>query len=192
MGLLFNSTSRLFTRASSNGLRMASTAPAKLQLKNPSLWQTQGYIDGKWTKGSATGTFDVDDPATGDIIGSVPEMGVADVETAVKAADAAWNKWKKTTAKHRSDILMKLFRLLQDNSEDLARIITLENGKPLADAKGEVAYGSSYFEWFAQEALRDYGDVIPAADPNLRNVVVKQPIGVCGILTPWNFPYASE
>jgi len=175
----------------SRGIRMASSsAPSKLQLKNPELWRTEAVINGAWGKGSAKGTFAVTDPATGEEIGSVPEMGVEDVDTAVKHAHEAFKKWSKQTAQQRSDILLKLYALVNENADDLARIITLENGKPLADSKGEIAYGNSFVSWFAAEALRDYGDVIPAANPALRNVVIKQPIGVAGILTPWNFPNA--
>jgi len=175
----------------SRGIRMASSsAPSKLQLKNPDLWRTEAVINGAWGKGSAKGTFAVTDPATGEEIGSVPEMGVEDVDTAVKHAHEAFKKWSKQTAQQRSDILLKLYALVNENADDLARIITLENGKPLADSKGEIAYGNSFVSWFAAEALRDYGDVIPAANPALRNVVIKQPIGVAGILTPWNFPNA--
>ena len=117
----------------------SSLTPRQLQLKNAELWRTQGYINGGFTQGSASGTFAVTDPATGEEIGTVPEMGVADVDTAVGHAATAFKSWSKQPAQQRSDIMLKLYALVNENAEDLARIITLENGKPLADAKGEIA-----------------------------------------------------
>lgn len=127
------------------------------------------------------------DPATGEKIGEVPELGVAETKQAIDAAARAFKKWGKTTAKERYTLMMKLYQLMMDNQKDLAQIITLENGKPLADATGEVTYSASFIEWFAGEAVRDTGDVIPHPMGNIRSIVIKQPIGVCGIITPWNF-----
>ncbi|KZW04174.1 succinic semialdehyde dehydrogenase [Exidia glandulosa HHB12029] len=168
---------------------MASSKTAQaFGLKDPSLIHTQGFIAGKWR--DAKETFDVTNPATNDVLGSVADMGVAETKEAVDAAAEAFKTWSKTTAKQRHDILMKMYKLMMENNEDLARIITLENGKVLAEAKGENTYSASFLEWFAEEAVRAYGEVIPAPMTNLRSVVVKQPVGVCGILTPWNFPSA--
>merc|ERR1712093_872996 len=166
--------------------RMASS----MKLADKGLWKDQCYIDGEWVKGSST--FSVTDPATGEEIGQVPELGVAETRQAVEAAKRAFKSWGKTTAKQRFDYMSKLFKLMTDNSEDLAQICTLENGKPLTDAKGEITYSASFLEWFAGEAVRDTGDVIPHPMPNIRSVVIKQPIGVCGIITPWNFPSAMS
>jgi len=161
-----------------------------MKLADKGLWKDQCYIDGGWVKGSST--FSVTDPATGEEIGQVPELGVAETRQAVEAAKRAFKSWGKTTAKQRFDYMSKLFKLMTDNSEDLAQICTLENGKPLTDAKGEITYSASFLEWFAGEAVRDTGDVIPHPMPNIRSVVIKQPIGVCGIITPWNFPSAMS
>lgn len=109
-------------------------------------------------------------------------MGIEETRKAIESAGNAFKSFSKTTSKYRQDLLLRIFTLIGENAEDLAKIITTENGKPLADAKGEVAYGNSFFEWFAGEAVRTYGDVVPAANPDLRNIVIKQPIGVCGIL----------
>lgn len=123
------------------------------------------------------------DPATGKEIGEVPELGVSETREAIAAAQRAFKSWGRTTAKERYGYMMKLFSLMNDNAHDLAQICTLENGKPLADAKGEVTYSASFVEWFAGEAVRDTGDVIPHPMSNIRSVVIKQPIGVCGIIT---------
>lgn len=130
------------------------------------------------TRGSA-------DPATGETIGSCPDMDTSDLSTAVAAAKEAFATFKSTTAKERHDLLMAYFRLINQHSADIASLIVLENGKSMTDAKGEAAYAASFFEWFAEEAVRIYGDVIPSAVPGQRNVVIKQPVGVCGILCPW-------
>lgn len=128
------------------------------------------------------------DPATGNEIGKVPDFGVQETRQAIDAASKAFKSWSKTTGRERHAVLMKLYNLMMDNQKDLAQIITLENGKPTADAMGEIAYSASYFEWFAGEALRDTGDTIPHPMSNIRSVVIKQPIGVCAIITPFNFP----
>ncbi|KAH9854802.1 succinate-semialdehyde dehydrogenase [Lenzites betulinus] len=169
---------------------MASTAAAAFGLKDASLIRTQGFIDGKWVDAKEGGVIKVTNPATSEELGSIPEMGVAETKEAIDAAAKAFKTWSKTTAKQRHDILKKFYDLMQEHTDDLARLITLENGKPLAEAKGEHAYSASFIEWFAEEAVRTYGEVIPSPFPNIRNVVIKQPIGVVSILTPWNFPSA--
>ncbi|KAL1944396.1 hypothetical protein VTO73DRAFT_3581 [Trametes versicolor] len=167
---------------------MASTSA--FGLKDPSLVRTQAYIGGKWVDAKEGGTIKVTNPATEEELGTIPEMGLAETKEAIDAAATAFKTWSKTTAKYRHDILKKFFGLMQEHQDDLARLITLENGKPLAEAKGEHAYSASFIEWFAEEAVRTYGETIPSPFPNIRNVVIKQPIGVVSILTPWNFPSA--
>jgi succinate-semialdehyde dehydrogenase / glutarate-semialdehyde dehydrogenase len=158
------------------------------QLKDPSLLKTDALINGRWVKGS--GRFDVLDPATGHKLADVANLGPADAEAAIAAANAAWPAWKGKTAKERSIILRKWYDLLMANQEDLGRIMTAEQGKPFAEAKGEVAYGASFVEWFAEEAKRVNGETLPQFDNNRRLMVLKQPIGVCAAITPWNFPLA--
>ncbi|KAM0751537.1 succinic semialdehyde dehydrogenase [Meredithblackwellia eburnea MCA 4105] len=165
---------------------MSSYAASKL--KDQSLLKFDSYINGEWVKGSKT--FAVIDPATGKSLGDVADHGVDETKAAINAASEAFKSFKKTTPKQRHDLLLKLFKLMNDNSDDLASLITLENGKCLTEAKGEVAYSASFLEWFAEEAVRDYGDVIAAPTPGVRNIVVKQPVGVVGLVTPWNFPSA--
>lgn len=135
-------------------------------------------------------SFEVHDPATGKVIGTMPEMNKDDTNDAIQAASDALVSFRKTTARQRADILRKWYNLLIENSEDLARLITWENGKPFADAKGEVAYASSFFNWFSEEAPRLTGDTIPATVAGNRVFTVKEPVGVCGLITPWNFPAA--
>lgn len=158
------------------------------QLKDPSLLKTDGLVNGQWVRGATR--FDVHDPATGLKIADVANLGPADAEAAIAAADAAWPAWKARTAKERSNILRKWFDLLMANQDDLGRLMTAEQGKPLAEAKGEVAYGASFVEWFAEEAKRVNGETLPTFDNNRRLLVLKQPIGVCAAITPWNFPLA--
>ncbi|KAI0658692.1 succinic semialdehyde dehydrogenase [Cubamyces menziesii] len=179
---------RFIPRHSLFRYRMASTAV--FGLKDSSLIRTQGFIDGKWVDAKEGGVIKVTNPATTEELGTVPEMGLEETRQAIEAASKAFKTWSKTTAKQRHDILMKFYALMQEHQDDLARLITLENGKPLAEAKGEHAYSASFIEWFAEEAVRTYGEVVPSPFPNLRNVVIKQPIGVVSILTPWNFPSA--
>ncbi|KAI0677764.1 succinic semialdehyde dehydrogenase [Trametes maxima] len=179
---------RLVPRRSLFRYRMASTAV--LGLKEASLVRTQGFIDGKWVDAKEGGVIKVTNPATTEELGTVPEMGLEETKEAIEAASRAFKTWSKTTAKQRHDILKKFYVLMQEHQDDLARLITLENGKPLAEAKGEHAYSASFIEWFAEEAVRTYGEVIPSSFTQLRNVVIKQPIGVVSILTPWNFPSA--
>ncbi|THV08128.1 succinic semialdehyde dehydrogenase [Dendrothele bispora CBS 962.96] len=171
--------------------RMASSqAASKFGLKDSGLIKTQGLIDGKWIDAKDGATISVTNPATNEELGTVPEMGLAETKEAIDAAAKAFPAWSKKTTKERHDILMKLYSLMQEHHEDLARIITLENGKTLAEGRGENAYSASFLEWFAGEAVRTYGEQIPSPLPNVRNVVIKQPVGVVSILTPWNFPSA--
>ena len=161
-----------------------------LQLKDNSLLKTKAYIDGKWCDANDGTRFDVTNPATGEVIATVPDMGVDETRAAIEAANATWPAWRSKTAKERAAILRKLYFLLMDNQEDLAQLITAECGKPIFEGRGEVAYGASFIEWFGEEAKRVYGDVIPAPFSDRRIVVDKQPIGVCVAITPWNFPIA--
>ncbi len=163
------------------------TSPLAL-LKDATLLKTDGLIDGQWVKGSAR--FDVHDPATGQRLADVANLGPADAEAAIAAANRAWPAWRSKTAKERSIILRKWFDLLMANQEDLGRILTAEQGKPFAEAKGEIAYGASFVEWFAEEAKRINGETLPQFDNNRRLLVIRQPIGVCAAITPWNFPLA--
>ena len=163
------------------------TSPLSL-LKDPSLLKTDGFINGQWFAGPDR--FAVDDPATGLKLADVANLGPADAEAAIAAANAAWPAWRSKTAKERSIILRKWFDLLMANQDDLGRLMTAEQGKPLAEAKGEVAYGASFVEWFAEEAKRVNGETLPQFDNNRRLLVLRQPIGVCAAITPWNFPLA--
>jgi len=160
------------------------------RLKDPSLFRQQAYVDGAWVDADSRGTVDVDDPATGRKIGTVPDMGAAETRRAIEAANRAWPEWRAKTGKERSAILRKWFDLMMANQDDLGAIMTAEQGKPWAEAKGEIAYGASFVEWFAEEAKRIYGDIIPNHAPGKRIVVIKQPVGVVGSITPWNFPNA--
>lgn len=161
-----------------------------MQLKDPSLFRQQAYIDGNWVDADQGASNAIRNPANGEIIAHVPDMGADETRRAIAAADAALPAWRAKTAKERGAILRRWFELIMANQEDLARIMTLEQGKPLAEARGEVAYGASFVEWFAEEAKRVYGEVIPAPTGDKRLVVVKQPVGVTAAITPWNFPIA--
>ena len=163
------------------------TSPLSL-LKDPSLFKTDALVNGQWVKGSSR--FDVNNPATGEKLADVANLGAADANAAIAAANAAWPAWRNKTGKERSIILRKWFDLLTANTDDLARILTAEQGKPFAEAKGEIAYGASFVEWFAEEAKRVNGETLPQFDNNRRLMVLKQPIGVCAAITPWNFPLA--
>ncbi len=158
------------------------------QLNDSSLLKTDALVDGQWVKGTAR--FDVNDPATGAKLADVANLGAADAEKAIAAADAAWPAWRGKTAKERSTLLRKWFDLLMAHQEDLARLMTAENGKPITESRGEVAYGASFVEWFAEEAKRVNGETLPPFDNNRRLMVIRQPIGVCAAITPWNFPLA--
>jgi succinate-semialdehyde dehydrogenase/glutarate-semialdehyde dehydrogenase len=157
-------------------------------LKDPTLLKTDGLINGQWIAG--TSRFDVHDPATGLKLAAVANLGPAEAEAAIAAANAAWPAWRNKTAKERSIILRRWFDLLMANQDDLGRLMTAEQGKPLPEAKGEVAYGASFVEWFAEEAKRVNGETLPQFDNNRRLLVLRQPIGVCAAITPWNFPLA--
>ncbi|KAF1048461.1 MAG: Glutarate-semialdehyde dehydrogenase DavD [Herbaspirillum frisingense] len=161
-----------------------------LPLKDPSLLRQQAYIDGAWCDADNGAAFDVNNPANGERLGQVPQMGAAETRRAIDAANAAWPAWKKKTAKERSAILRRWHDLMLANADDLALIMTAEQGKPLAEARGEIGYAASFIEWFAEEGKRTYGDTIPSPSPASRIVVVKEAIGVCAAITPWNFPAA--
>lgn len=165
------------------------TSPLAL-LKDPSLLKTDALINGQWVKGAGAKRFDVLDPSNGSKLTDVANLGPADAEAAIKAANAAWPAWRAQTGRERSAILRRWFDLLMANREDLARIMTAEQGKPFPEAKGEVSYGASFVEWFAEEAKRVNGETLPSWDNNRRLMVIKQPIGVCAAITPWNFPLA--
>ncbi|MFZ1418675.1 MAG: NADP-dependent succinate-semialdehyde dehydrogenase [Burkholderiaceae bacterium] len=159
-----------------------------LKLKDPSLFKQQCYLNGEWVSGSET--TEVTNPATGEVIGHVPKLGQAEAAKAIADANAAWPAWRKKTAKERATILKKWFDLMIANADDLALIMTSEQGKPLAEAKGEIMYSASFIEWFAEEGKRIYGDTIPTHAADKRIMVTKEPIGVCVAITPWNFPSA--
>jgi succinate-semialdehyde dehydrogenase/glutarate-semialdehyde dehydrogenase len=161
-----------------------------MQLKDASLFRQQAFIAGEWVDADKKGVIEVDDPATKKVLGKVPKMGAAETERAIEAARDAMAAWRKKTAKERSAVIRKWFDLLTANADDVAAILTAEQGKPLSEAKGEIAYAASYIEWFAEEGKRIYGDTIPTNAPDRRIVVVKEPIGVCCAITPWNFPAA--
>ncbi|WP_207884116.1 NADP-dependent succinate-semialdehyde dehydrogenase [Pseudomonas sp. 30_B] len=161
-----------------------------MQLKDPTLFRQQAYIDGAWVDADNGQTVQVSNPATHEIIGSVPMMGAAETRRAIEAADKALPAWRALTAKERANKLRRWFDLMIENQDDLARLMTIEQGKPLAEAKGEIAYAASFLEWFGEEAKRVYGDMIPGHQPDKRLMVIKQPIGVTAAITPWNFPSA--
>ena len=159
-----------------------------LPLKDPKLFRTQCYIDGEWTGNGKT--FPVVNPASGAQLGAVPDLGAAEARRAIEAAERAWPAWRSKTAKERAGILRKWYELMMAAQEDLAQILTAEQGKPLSEARGEIAYGASFIEWFAEECKRAYGEVIPTHQADKRVLVIKQPIGVSAMITPWNFPNA--
>lgn len=161
-----------------------------LNLNDPDLLRMQGLIGGVWCDADNGETLEVKNPATGEIVGTTPLMGAAETRRAIEAASAAMPAWAGKTAKERANILRKWHDLMLENVEDLARIMTIEMGKPLAEARGEVAYAASFIEWFAEEGKRIYGDTIPEHQNDKRIVVIKQPIGVTVAITPWNFPVA--
>jgi len=165
----------------------AKASPLSL-LADPSLLKTNALINGEWVGGASR--FDVIDPATSQKLVDVANLGIVETRAALAAAEKAWPAWRNKTAKERSAILMKWFHLMHQHADDLARIMTAEQGKPLAEAKGEVAYGASFIEWFAEEARRVYGETVPTTDNNKRYLVIKQAMGVCAAITPWNFPIA--
>ncbi|GJJ02547.1 NAD-dependent succinate-semialdehyde dehydrogenase [Duganella rhizosphaerae] len=161
-----------------------------LQLKDPTLLRQQGCINGEWSDADNGATLAVTNPATGEQLGTVPLMGTAETRRAIAAANAAWPAWRKKSAKERAVILRKWNDLILENTEDLAQLMTAEQGKPLAESRGEVAYGASFIEWFGEEAKRVSGETLASPWPDRRLVVTKEPIGVCAAITPWNFPIA--
>jgi succinate-semialdehyde dehydrogenase/glutarate-semialdehyde dehydrogenase len=161
-----------------------------MKLADTSLLRQQNYVSGGWIDADDGRTVDVTNPATGEKLGVVPNAGAAETRRAIEAADKAWSPWRAKTAKERSALLRRWFELIMANQEDLAVIMTAEQGKPLAESRGEIAYAAAYIEWFAEEAKRVYGDTIPENVAGRRIVVTKQPIGVCAAITPWNFPAA--
>ncbi len=161
-----------------------------LKLNDPSLLRQQCYVDGTWIDADAGGEVDVTNPATGEVIGTVPSLGTAETRRAIEAASAAFPAWAAKTAKERAAILRRWNDLMLLNADDLATLMTAEQGKPLAEAKGEIAYAASFIEWFAEEGKRMYGDLIPGHQPDKRILVMRQPIGVVAAITPWNFPAA--
>jgi len=161
-----------------------------MQLTDSSLLRDSCYIDGKWTGADDGQAFDVTNPATGEVITQVPSCGAGETRRAIEAANAAWGGWRARTAKERSVIMKRWYDLMMENQEDLAQLMTAEQGKPLAESRGEIAYAAAFVEWFAEEAKRVYGDTIPHPLPGRRIVVLKQPVGVVAAITPWNFPAA--
>ena len=169
---------------------MSSRSDIFSKLANKELIVSKGYINGIFTSGNSNKTFDVNDPSTGELIVKLPDMGISETKDAINAAHKAQKSWAAKTGKERSTILRNWFNLMMENKDDLAKILTAEMGKPLAEALGEITYGASFVEWFAEEAKRVYGDTIPGHQEDKRIVVIKQPIGVVGAITPWNFPNA--
>ena len=161
-----------------------------LELRDPSLLAENAYINGVWCGAASNETFEVTNPSTGESLARLPNLGVEDARRAIDAAEDAQKDWAGRVAKERSVILRKWYELMIDNADDLAAILTAEMGKPLAEAKGEIIYGASFVEWFAEEAKRVYGDVIPETQEGRRIIVLKQPVGVVASITPWNFPNA--
>lgn len=161
-----------------------------MKLHHPELLRSRCYIDGQWVESSDSNRIEIQDPATGERIGSVPSLGRKETAAAIQAAHRAWPAWRRLPAKERARLLRRWYDLLLENLEDLAVIMTAEQGKPLAEAREEILYGASYIEWYAEEAKRVYGDTIPMGQTGKRIVVLKEPIGVCAAITPWNFPSA--
>ena len=167
-----------------------TTAPSRVSLSDPKLFRQAAYIDGAWVEAQSGSAIDVDNPATGEVVGIVPKLGAAETRSAVAAAARAFPAWRSKTAKERAAVMRRWFDLMMANQEDLARLMTIEQGKPLAESRGEVAYAASFLEWFGEEAKRVYGDTIPSPMRDRRIVVIKQPVGVVACITPWNFPLA--
>ena len=169
---------------------MSATTAPPVQLADPALFRQQGYIDGAWCDADGGGSLPVTDPANGQTIGTVPDMGAAETRRAIEAADAAWPAWRAKTGKERGAVLRSWYELMLQHKEDLAKLMTAECGKPLAESHGEILYAASFCEWYSEEAKRVYGDLIPQQAPGKRILVQKHPIGVVGAITPWNFPSA--
>ena len=170
---------------------VATRVPAtRIELADPGLLRDQAYVDGQWVAADSGETFAVENPATGEVLAEVACCGGAETRRAIEAAGRAFEQWRQTTAKERAALLRRWFDLMMESQEDLARMMTAEQGKPLFEARGEIAYGASYVEWFAEEAKRVYGDTIPQPANDKRVVTIKQPVGVVACITPWNFPNA--
>jgi succinate-semialdehyde dehydrogenase/glutarate-semialdehyde dehydrogenase len=167
---------------------MSTATPTGVSLQDPRLFRQAGYINGRWIGSSQH--IDVDNPATGEVVGTVPRLGRAETRQAIDAASQAFSAWRKKTAKERAAVLRRWFDLMMANQEDLARLMTTEQGKPLGEARAEVVYAASFLEWFGEEAKRVYGDTIPPHQADKRIMVIKEPIGVVACITPWNFPLA--
>ena len=165
-------------------------AKTKIALGDPALFRQQCYVNGEWIDATGGPTIEVDNPATGEIVGTVPALGAEETRMTIEAADAAWAGWRSRPAKARANLMRRWFELMMQHQEDLAVLMTSEQGKPLAESRGEIAYAASFVEWFAEEGKRVYGDVINHPLPGKRIVVLKQPIGVVASITPWNFPAA--
>ena len=163
---------------------------SKVELRTPELFRERCFVGGNWLGADSSETLTVDNPATGDVIGRVPNFNAQDTALAIAQAEQAFRSWRAKTATERSNLLYRWHQLLEQHVDDLGAIITLEQGKPLAEAKGEVQYASAFVKWFAEEARRAYGETIPATKPNQHIVVTRQPVGVCAAITPWNFPAA--
>ncbi|MBK6747002.1 NAD-dependent succinate-semialdehyde dehydrogenase [Ottowia sp.] len=161
---------------------------SELALKDPNLLRTRAFVNGQWISSDSGDTVAVTNPATGDIVGTIPQMGAAEARRAIEAADAALPGWRATLAKQRGRLLRRWFDLIIENQDDLAKLMTAEQGKPLSEARSEVVSGAAFIEWFAEEARRAYGETIPAPAADRRVLVIKQPVGVCAAITPWNFP----
>ncbi len=169
---------------------MLQRVDQRIPLKDPDLFRTSAYIDGRWINADADALFAVDDPASGHDIAHVANLGAAEAERAIAAAAQAFPAWARKTGKERAAVMRRWFDLMIANQDDLATLMTAEQGKPLAEAKGEVIYGASFIEWFAEEAKRVAGETLASPDPTKRLFVIQQPIGVCAAITPWNFPMA--
>ena len=167
-----------------------TSTQADVVLKDRALFRQACYIDGAWVTAGSGATISVDDPATGQAVGVVPGCGAAETRQAIDAASRAFPAWRRTTARERAAVMRRWFDLMMANQEDLARLMTTEQGKPLGESRGEVAYAAGFLEWFGEEAKRVYGDTIPGQQADKRLVVIKQPIGVVACITPWNFPLA--
>jgi len=161
-----------------------------MQLKDTKLFRQQCYINGEWKSANSGKTTEITNPSTDEVIGQVPDMGAEETQQAIESAHAAFKLWKKETAEHRAKVLRRWYELMLEHADDLATIMTTEQGKPFAEAKGEVTYAASFIEWFAEEARRAYGDIIPTHKSSARILVTKEPIGVVAAITPWNFPAA--
>ncbi len=159
-------------------------------LTDEGLFRQQAYVDGLWVEADSGATIEVSNPASGELLGTVPCLGSAETARAIEAAERAWPAWRGKTGKERSDLLRRWFELILENRQDLAVLMTLEQGKPLAESRGEIVYGAGFVEWFAEEAKRVYGDTIPSPQADRRILVLKQPVGVVAAITPWNFPNA--